>query len=155
MSIGIAGQRIITRGMGVGYTACGDGLITTHFSLLCRPVEVPPERPPGGGGGGPYPEKMDAWNQFDNAQDIFQPVDKDIYDPNKIYKTKKEVIIRVEFGNFHMEKTYLVPLQRANVVVKVIHLFNATRSRINIGVSKIKRVLHRIKVSVSGLRRKK
>jgi len=145
---GGASARIITGGL--GFAAC-DGIITTYFSLYCRDV-TPPIPPPGGGGGGPYPG--DAWNKFDRAEDIFQPVDKDIYDPGKIYKTKKEVIIRVEFGNFHTEKIFLVPIQRANVIVKVIHLFNATRSRINVGVSKIRRVLHSIKVSVTNLRRK-
>jgi len=146
---GGAAARIITKGL--GFAAC-DGLITTHFSLYCREPTIPP-RPPGGGGGGPYPGE--AWNKFDRAEDIFKPVDKDVFDPNKIYKDKKEVVIRVEFGDYHNEKTYLIPIQRAKVLIKAINIINHTRERISINVGKMKKVLHNIKISITNLRRKK
>lgn len=151
MAIGIAGQRIITMGLGIGVPAC-EGIITTHFSLLCRDI-TPPVVPPTGGGGGPYPG--DAWNKFDSAEDIFQPVDKDIYDIEDTYRVKQEVVIRVEFKNFHMEKTYLIPKHRAHIVIKAINIMNTTKSRISAGVKNLRRVLHNIKVSVTGIRRKK
>ncbi len=146
MAIGIGGQKIITKGL------CGpacQGLITTHFSLYCTGVVSPPSF-----GGGPYPEKMGASNQFDRAQDIFQPVNKDIYDPDRVYKVKKQVVIKVELGNFHMEKIYVVPIERANGIVKVLNLLNTTKDKITINVKKMRRVLHRIKMSVYNLRRK-
>ncbi len=153
MAIGIAGQRIITMGMGVNVKAC-EGLITTHFSLLCRDIDIPPVEPPvHGGGGGPYPG--DAWNKFDRAEDIFQPVDKDIYDVEDTYRVKKEVVIRVEFNNFHMEKTFLIPKERAHIAIKAIRIMNTTKARISAGVKNLRRVLHNIKVSVTGIRRKK
>lgn len=140
--------------MGVGVPAC-EGIITTHFSLLCREVIIPPVQPPKGGGGGPYPAGQGAWNQVDNIQDFYKPASKDIYDVENTYKVKKEVVIRVEFKNFHMEKTYLVPIHRAKVIIKAIGLANRTKERIKININKIKSVLHNIKVSVSNLRRNK
>lgn len=147
MAIGLAGKKIITQGLGVNYKAC-EGLITTQFSLYCVKIIVGGH----GGGGGPYPGK--AWNKFDNAMDIFQPVDKDIYDPEKVYREKKEITIRVEFGNFHMEKIYLIPINRANVIVKVLDLLNVTKSRIIVSINNMRLILHNIKISISGLRRK-
>jgi hypothetical protein len=146
---GIVTTKIITGGLGVGFKAC-EGLITTYFSLYCVPVAPPV--PPTGGGGGPYPGP--AWNKVDNIQNFYQPV-KDIYDPDAMYKTKKQVIIKVDFGTFHMEKIYLVPIQRADTLVAVLNVLNVTRARINIGVSKLRRVLHNIKISIYGLKRKK
>lgn len=146
MAIGIAGKKIITHGLGVNYKAC-QGIITTHFSLYCVPVQ-----PPTGGGGGPYPGA--AWNKFDNAQDIFQPVDQDRYNPEKLYKIKQRVVIRIDFKNFHTEKIYLVPMERARIIIKVANIFNVTRDMINISVKKVRRVLHNIKVTIFNLRRK-
>lgn len=141
--------KIITGGLGVGFKAC-EGLITTHFSLYCLPV-VPPV-PPVGGGGGPYPGA--AWNKVDNIQNFYQPV-KDIYDPDRTYKTKKQVIIKVDLGNIHMEKIYLVPIQRADALVAVFNVVNVTRARISAGVKNLRRVLHNIKISIYNLKRKK
>jgi len=146
MTIGLAGKKIITHGLGVNYKAC-QGIITTHFSLYCVPVQPPPA-----GGGGPYPGA--AWNKFDSAQDIFQPVDQDRYDPEKLYKIKQRVVIRVDFKNFHTEKIYLVPIERARIIIKVCNMFNVTRAMINVSVKKVQRVLHNIKVTVFNLRRK-
>lgn len=148
MSIGIAGQRIITQGLGINHDACSDGIITTHFSLYCREIVSK------GGGGGPYPAGKGAWNQFDRAQDIFQPVDQNVYDPDKFYRERKEVIIRIEFGKFHMEKIYLIPIERANIVIKAINLLNVTKEKISVSINKIHRILHNIKVSINNLRRK-
>lgn len=147
MAIGLAGKKIITQGLGVNYKAC-QGIITTHFSLYCVPIE----QPPAGGGGGPYPG--DAWNKFDTAQDIFQPVDTDRYDPEKTFKIKQRVVIRIDFKNFHTEKIYLVPIERARIIIKVANMFNVTRDMINVSVKKVTRVLHNIKIAVFNLRRK-
>lgn len=148
MAIGLAGKKIITHGLGVNYKAC-QGIITTHFSLYCVPIEQPPT-----GGGGPYPAGGGAWNQFDSAKDIFQPVDQDRYDPEKTFKIKQRVVIRIDFKNFHTEKIYLVPIERARIIIKVANMFNVTRAMINISVKKVRRVLHNIKIAVFNLRRK-
>lgn len=145
---GLATTRIITGGLGVNVKAC-EGLITTHFSLYCRPVV---RAPVVSGGGGPYPGA--AWNKVDDISNFFQPV-QDVYDPTKIYKTKKQVVIKVDFGTFHMEKIYLVPVQRADALVKVLNVINATRLQININVKKMRRILHNIKISIRNLKRKK
>jgi len=146
---GIVTTKIITGGLGIGFKAC-EGLITTHFSLYCRPITPPV--PPTGGGGGPYPGP--AWNKVDNIQNFYQPV-KDIYDPDAMYKTKKQVILKIDIGNIHVEKIYLVPIQRADTLVTVLNVLNVTRARINVGISRLRKVLHNIKVSIYNLKRKK
>jgi len=151
MSIGIGGQKIITKGMGVGYKAC-DALITTHFSLYCRDVVVPPVKPPAGGGG-PYPGK--AWNKFDSAWDVFKPVDKDHYDPSKVFKTKKEIVLKMKFGEKNLERIYLVPINRAKIIIKVINVINASAKHYKFAVSSAKRVLHGIKINITNFRKKK
>ena len=149
MSIGIGGQKIITKGLGVGYKAC-DALITTHFSLYCRDVEPPT---PPVGGGGPYPGN--AWNKFDSAWDVFQPVDKDYYDPDKVFKTKKEIVLKMKFGEKTLERTYLVPIQRAKMIVKVINVINASAKHYKFAVSAARRVLRGISVNITNFRKKK
>jgi len=148
MSIGLAGQKIITHGLGINHKAC-DGIITTHFSLYCQDVEVPPT----GGGGGPYPGK--AWNKFDNAWDIFKPVDKDHYDPDKIYKVKKQVILKMRMGDVEIEKIFLVPINRTKIVVKVLSIVERGYKKVAVAVGGVKRVYHRIGVSITNFKKKK
>ncbi len=150
MSIGIAGQKIITGGLGVNHRAC-DGIITTHFSLYCKDIIIPPERPPTGGGG-PYPGR--AWNKFDSAWDIFKPVN-DNYDPAKAYKQKKVVEFKMKFNGKTIERTYLIPLNRANMVVKVIHIMNASAKHYKLAVSSVHRVLRGIGVNITNFRKRK
>ncbi len=151
MSIGIAGQKIITGGLGVNYNAC-EGIITTHFSLYCQDVVVPPE-PPKGGGGGPYPR--DAWNKFDSAWDLYKPVENDNYNPDKIYKVKRQIILRIKMGDFKVEKIFLVPIQRSKVIVKVLRFADVTISRITVAFGGIKRRWNRISVGITNIKKKR
>lgn len=146
----IVTKKIITGGLGIGFKAC-EGLITTHFSLYCQDVPRPDVH--FDMGGGPYPGA--GWNKIDDIQNFFQPVEKDIYDPNRIYKTKKQVILRIDLGNIHVEKIYLVPIQRADFIVKVLNIVNVTRAKISITIKKMRRVLHNIKVRIYNLNKKK
>ncbi len=152
MSIGIAGQKIITQGMGVNHAAC-DGLITTHFSLYCVDIIIPPIQPRRGGGGGPYPR--DAWNKFDSAWDLYKPVDQDDYNPDKIYKVKRPIILRIKFGEHKVEKTFMVPIQRSEVIVKVLRFADVTISRITVAFGGIRRIWHKIGVDIKNIRKKR
>lgn len=148
---GLVTTKIITGGLGVNHKAC-DGIITTHFSLYCREI-TPPVPPPVGGGGGPYPGH--AWNKFDSAWDVFQPVDKDYYDPDKVYKTKKEIVLKMKFGEKTLERIYLVPIKRANIIIKVLNVINATTKQYKFAVSSAKRVLRGIRINITNFRKKK
>ncbi len=153
MSIGIAGQKIITGGLGINYKAC-EGIITTHFSLYCVDVIVPPIKPPpSGGGGGPYPG--DAWNKFDSAWDLFKPVETDHYNPDKVYKVKRKIVLRVKIGNHEVEKIFMVPIQRSHVIVKVLRFADVTISRMTVAFSGIKRVWNKIGISITNIKKKK
>jgi hypothetical protein len=146
---GLVTTRIITGGLGVNVKAC-EGLITTHFSLYCLPLERPPQH---FDRGGPYPGK--AWNKVDAISNFWKPVEQDLYDPNRVYKTKKQVVIRVDLGNIHVEKIYVVPIQRADSLVAVLNVLNVTRAKMSAGIKNLHRVLHKIKVSIYNLKRKK
>jgi len=151
VSIGIAGQKIITGGLGVNYSAC-DGIITTHFSLYCKEIVIPP-KPPTGGGGGPYPG--DAWNKFDSAWDIYNPLEKDGYNPDRIYKVKREIVLRIKIGDHEVEKVFLVPIQRSEVLVKVLRFADVTISRMTVAFGSIKRVWQKIGVNMTNIKKKK
>ena len=145
-----SGGLIITKGLGKNAKAC-DGLITTRFSIYCKSVVAKKK----GGGGGPYPAGKGAWNQFDSAEDIFKPVEIDHYDPKRIYTLKKEVTIKLNIGEIKMEKIFLVPKKRGEIIVNTINLINATRDRITITIGKIRKILHGITMKVSKLNRRK
>jgi len=152
MSIGIGGQRIITKGL------CGaacEGLITTQFSLYCINVVVPPIVGGGGGGGGPYPENMGAQNQVNDIQDFFTPVKEDFYDPSRFPRYKKEVIIRVELGNFHMEKIYMVRIEKADTIVTILNFANISKARVKVAVSTIRKKMNNMRVLIKHLTRKR
>jgi len=149
MALGLAARAIITKGLHCG--SAKQGLITSHFSLFCV-TPTPP--PPPSGGGGPYPERMGAHNQIDHASDIFQPVHDNFYDTDRAFKNKKQVVIRIELGTFHVEKIYLVPIEKANLVIKVTDLLNKTRGIIKVFANNIRKVHHNIKISIKRLRRR-
>ena len=146
MSIGIGGQKIITGGLGINQRAC-DGIITTHFSLYCKEVTPPPAA-----GGGPYPGR--AWNKFDSAWDVFQPV-KDHYDPAKVFKAKKEVVLKMRFGDKTLERTYLIPIKRAEILIKVLNIVNVSMKYYKFAVTGVKRVMRGIRINITNFRKKK
>ena len=134
-----------------GLTGSANQFLIAHYQLGYVTVDVE-EVAPAGGGGGYYPGP--AWNKIDNIQNFFQPV-QDFYDPTKTFKTKKRVTIKVDIGDIHVEKIYLVPMQRADTIVSVLNVLDITKEKINVSVKNLRRVLHNITVSIHNLKRKK
>jgi len=135
-----------------GLTGSANQFLIAQYQLGFVTVEIEEVKPAAGGGGGPYPGS--AWNKIDNIQNFFQPV-QDFYDPTKTFKVKKQVTVKIDIGDIHVEKVYLVPIQRADTIVSVLNIVDATKEKINVSVNNLRRVLHNIKVSVRNLKRKK
>lgn len=135
---------------------CKAGIITTQFSLFCTVAPPPPPNTGLGGGGGHYPR--DAWNKFNpgEIQNFYKPVDDPYLVPRdreeQFLRKYKHVQIHFKMGNFEVEKDYQVPENRAKAIVKVLDVINATRDRIMVTASGLKRVTTRITVAVKNFR---
>lgn len=152
---------IITNGMtcNPSGTVCTNGMITTFFSLYC--VEEP-VKPVSSGGGGGY--MRDAWNKF-NPGDIhkfYKPVSQENQyyvvprdQEAKYFQRHKIIVMKVKLGERTIEKEYSVPEKRANVILKVMNVMNATINNIQTSVSNIKRITSEAVVSVKNFRLKK
>lgn len=149
----IATTAVITNGLHCG-PAC-KGIITTTFSLYCD-VTAPPVVPPTpGGGGGPYPR--DAWNKISNVNDFYTPTKEQFYEVPRdkeadYFRKQLTVTLKVSLGDIKVEKTYSVPEKRKNATVKFFNILNATQSRMNAQISKLKTVINRAKVTIRNIR---
>lgn len=142
---------IITKGLYNG-PACV-GIVTTHFSLLCKSLPRPKDT-----GGGPYPH-VGAHNQIPNIQNFYHPVEDQPFlvpkDQEADYFRKfKAVELRIKFGEKEVVKEYRIPTNRAKYVVAVINLLNSTRDKIQVAVSGLKRLKHNIVVRVQNLHKR-
>lgn len=110
---------------GLGMPACC-GLITMGFGVFkCKIEIVTPIPPPNIGGGGPYV-----------ANGFYIPMTK------QLTHTTKFVMVTVTYKEHTWKKAYVVDRIRAKIAVKVVDFINATRKRIDVGVSAIKRARH-------------
>jgi hypothetical protein len=147
---------IITNGLSGGLAV--KGLITTYFSLYV--TEQPPPPPPveTGGGGGPYPPRG-AWNQVSNIQQFYKPVEQSYLVPRDrevdFFKRNLVITFKVKIANTTIEKTFAVPERGRGITVKVFGIMEATKRKLNIAVSKIKRIATKMKVAVSNIRNRK
>jgi len=144
---------ILTKGLTCGLFSACDSIITTHFSLLCDELPLF-----GGGGGGPYPLDRPAHNRLQpgKVQHFYKPVDDLLLPLDReadYFKTYKNITLRVELKNFHMEKVFRVPEHHAQHIVTVIHLINVTKERVKAVVSALKRLSSKIMVKIEELRR--
>lgn len=146
---------IITKGLTCANTTpCQSGIITTFFSLYCRDVETPPPKITGGGA---YP--YDAWNKVTpgEIQNFYQPVD--VEQPyliprdqeSRYFEKKKIVTLRVKIGDREIEHEYSVREKRANQVIKIINLINATGNQIKVNASNIRRRINDVVIKVKDL----
>lgn len=145
---------IITKGLHKG-PAC-TGVIMSRFSLYCNiapPVVIP--SPPKGGGGGQYPGS--AWNKITNIHDFFKPTKEQLYDVPRdqeadYFRKNLTITLKVKLGDTSVEKIYKVPEKRVSSTVRVFNMMNATQARMVATIRNMRRVVHRIKVNIRGLR---
>lgn len=147
---------IITKGLHCG-PAC-QGIITSRFSLVCKDIPTPPVNR-NNTGGGPYPANQGAWNQSNNIQNFYQPVEQQpFYVPRDkeadYFRKFKAVEIRVKLGEKEVVKEYRIPVNRAKYVISVINLVNSTRDRIKVVASSVQRRLHNITVVIKNLKKR-
>ena len=145
----LAAQKIITKGLDCG-NAC-DGIITTFFSLYCTDTG-----PVVDSGGGPYP--YPAWNRYEpgEVQDLYQPVDPDLIVPldkeAEYFQRHRIIVMKINIGDVHFEKEYVVPVRPAKIILTVANFFNTTKNRIELAVSGMRRIVTNAVVRVKNLR---
>jgi len=157
LGTGNAAQAIIMKGLSCGKTtACENGTMITAgpFTLFC----INPEVPRGGGGGGYYPIPVRPL-QPGEIQYLYQPVpDKDQY---YIVPREKEaeylrrflpVKIEVKIGGTTIEKQYMVPQEKAQVLFNIVEVVNATKDRMKVIVDSMKRITSKAVVTITNFK---
>jgi len=156
--IGDAAQAIITKGLSCGKTtACQSGTMLTAgpFTLFC----VNPVEDTGGGGGGGYYPNHTRPLQPGEIQNLYQPVP----DQEQYYVVPREkeaeylrrflpVRIEIKIGSKTVEKMYMVPQDKAQVLFNIVNVVNATKDRMKVVVSSMKRITTKAIVTVTNFR---
>jgi len=148
---GLAFHKIITKGLHGG-PAC-EGLITAHFSLYCVSVAPPPPAP--SVGGGPYPGA--AWNKVSDIQNFFKRVEQPYYLPHQHDKDlihKKRIILKIDMGDIHVERNYIVSANRADILVKVLKVVNSSVHGIAARAKNVKNLAARAPFTIRNLKNK-
>jgi Ni2+-binding GTPase involved in maturation of urease and hydrogenase len=81
----------------------------------------------GGGGGGSY-----------TTSEFLVPF------PNKLRQTTRMVLITVNIGERKWRKTYTVLRERAEIIIKVMNLYNTVKDNMYVGVNSFKRASKRV-----------
>lgn len=149
-----AAHAIITKGLTCGRTtACENGTMLTAgpFTLFCLNPAVDPGG--GGPGGGSYVARpmqpgeiaqlyqpLPDWQQY-----YIVPRDQEA----EYFRQFLPVMITMAFGNVNVEKQYMVPQAPARAIFKSVSVMNATRDRMSVMVSSLKRLTSRAIVTVT------
>jgi hypothetical protein len=153
MSIGLAGQVIIMKGLSCGKTtACQSGTMITagRFSLFC--VIPPPRSEPIGGGSRPMmPGEISQLYQPVPPQDQYYVVPREL--EAEYFRKRVPVKILWRMGDKSIEKEYMVPEDKAHYIVNVAAAYNVTRERISAKLSGMKRLYTRATVKLTNFRR--
>lgn len=160
--LGDAAQAIITKGLSCGKTtACENGTMLTAgpFTLFCvNPVVAGGA----GGGGGYYPKTVTRPLQPGEIQHLYQPVP----DKEQFYIVPREqeaeylrrflpVRIEIKIGKKTIEKQYMVPQDKARVLFNIVEVVNATKDRMKVMMSGMKRITTQAIVKVTNFRLRK
>ena len=119
---------IITKGL--GNPACCS-LIVSSFSLtgFCNIEIIIPEQPIGGGGSG----------GSISSGGFFVPL------PTKIYKPTRTVLVTIKFTEQKSwRRKYIVSVDKADILVKVLNFGNTVKSNITVGVEHIKHITKQV-----------
>ncbi len=161
LDTGNAAQAIIMKGLSYGKTtACENGTMITAgpFTLFC----INPFLKKGGGGGGYYPKTVTRPLQPGEIQHLYKvlpnqeqyyivPRDKEA----EYFRRFLPVLIEVKIGGKTVEKQYMVPLERAQVMFNIVEVVNATKDRMKAIVSSMKRITSKAIVTVTNFRLRK
>lgn len=125
---------IITFGLGGNHTNMIVGFPFNLGFLEVIVPPVPPEKPtrrPGGAGVAP--------------PDRTKPYDED---------TPRSIIVRVTLKEKTIEKVYVVPAKRAEIVIRAMNFINKTRKRVKVTVSNMKRRTANILATIKNITNK-
>lgn len=98
--------------------------VAIHFGGARVEIVVPPS----GGGGGPYPVVSRGPGYY-------------TLDPRFLKKSTRYVIVNVDFKNGKSwKKHYVVDVDKADLIIKIINWTNRLKTQISIGVESIRKV---------------
>lgn len=145
-----AAQAIITKGLTCGRsTACESGTSITagSFSLYCL-TPMPIQTPTGGGSRPMQPGEISQ---------LYQVVPEQYYVVNRnqeaeYFRTRIPVTIKLTMGKFKVDKEYLVPEERARVIVNIANVYNVTKDRMAVTFSNVRRTYTKALVKLSNFR---
>lgn len=149
----LATTNIITKGISGG-PACR-GLITTHFSLWCFEVIIPPTPTGAGSNGGSRPympgEIQNFYKQVPNTTpQYYVPRNQEA----KYTVKMVPITIKMKFNGTEIEKLYSVPEKRANIIVNIINLTNTTLNKIKVSINNLKSLRTGLTVKIQNLKKK-
>ena len=155
---GNAAQAIIMKGLSCGKTtACENGTMITAgpFTLFC----INPFLKQGGGGGGYYPKAVTRPLQPGEIQHLYQvlPDQQQYYivprDQEAEYLRRYlPVLIEIKIGGTTIEKQYMVPQDKAQVLFNIVEVINATKDRMKAVVDSMKRITTRAVVTITNFK---
>ena len=112
---------------------------------------MPVAKPPGSGGGRALqPGQISQLYQVVPQQYRVIPREKEA----EFLRTRIPVQIKLNMGKFKVDKEYLVPEHRARTIVNVANVYNSTRERMSVTMSKLRRTYTKALVKVSNFRRR-
>lgn len=127
---------LITKGLGLPALA---GFITYHFSLFVLPYTPPPPPPPtkpAMGGGGHVPFGLARARGSEVGMNRSRSVQMRNVPINYLKKQNdvpaNVVVMTIKFGDKQYKKEYITTQNKANVVIKVIGLFNSAKKAIKV-----------------------
>jgi len=154
---GNAAQAIITKGLSCGKTtACENGTMITAgpFTLFC----IDPFLKKGGGGPGGF-YNVTRPLQPGEIQHLYQVLP----DQQQYYVVPREkeaeylrrylpVLIEIKIGGTTIEKQYMVPQEKAQVLFNIVEVINATKDRMKAVVDSMKRITTRAVVTITNFK---
>ena len=144
---------LITKGLGL---PASSGLITMYFHLFAT-VTITVSG--GAGMGGSLPLAPGEINNF------YQPIVPESFsgiDPSLINHPifvdhkdiKKFVTIKIKFGDREIEKEYMVPIRRANIIIKAITIVNSTNHKVKAVINGLQILKRKIVAKISNFNMK-
>lgn len=141
---------VLTNGLTCGVTrACEGGTTMTAglFTLWCGSTPyVPPVPDHGGGGGHAVPNHVGAYAGQTSvpAQVTYPQSNPDLVyiDPNKVMGRRVPVKINFKMGEREVEKIYTIPVNKAEVLIKVMNFVTDYKKKMSVRISNLTRKTH-------------
>ena len=141
---------LLTGGLGIGLAATDMMITATVFTIGPISITVLPDA------SGSKPLQAGEIKDFYKPVDPInrQPSSEPFYTPYQVPVKKKHVKVELKFGNFEIEKEYLVREDRIKVLIKVLNLVGRVQNGLRFTVRGLRRIATKAYVKVLRLRKR-